>query len=65
MSQPTLEPFMPIRLIVRFQWYMCARAGCSASLQNTRRMAMGAYCVLYAASVCKNATHSRHTRSMA
>eukprot|EP00962_Isochrysis_galbana_P044728 scaffold17428_cov94-Isochrysis_galbana.AAC.1 len=43
MSQPTLDPFSPVRLRVRLAWYTLARTGLSACAQKMRRMAIGAY----------------------
>eukprot|EP00965_Chrysotila_dentata_P141656 4681264-Pleurochrysis_carterae.AAC.1 len=66
MSQATFEPGIPTRLRMRLRWYTCAGAGCSAFAQKTRKMAMGAYCVILCAPfVCKNATASRQIRSIA
>eukprot|EP00965_Chrysotila_dentata_P126946 4199160-Pleurochrysis_carterae.AAC.1 len=62
MSQPTFDPFRPRMLRVRLRWYTCSKEGCNARGQNTREIAMGAYWVSCAASLCKNATHSRHIR---
>eukprot|EP00965_Chrysotila_dentata_P224254 6194077-Pleurochrysis_carterae.AAC.2 len=51
MSQPTFDLFRPRMLRVQLRGYTFSKEGCNARGQNTRKIAMGAYCV-YAQHQC-------------